>query len=44
MRPYAREALLLADDDAPGVIAAIHDIDEQFPDYARLLEDLAGDT
>lgn len=32
---------LLADDDAAGVVAAIADIDEQFPDYARLLEDLA---
>ncbi len=32
---------LLADNDAPGVIAAIREIDEQFPDYARLLEDLA---
>jgi len=32
---------LLADDDAAGVIAAVAEIDEQFPDYARLLEDLS---
>jgi len=32
---------LLAADDAPGIIAAIAEIDAQFPDYARLLEDLA---
>jgi DNA polymerase-3 subunit gamma/tau len=32
---------LLAQDDAAGVIAAIAKIDEQFPDYARLLEDLS---
>jgi len=32
---------LLAGDDAAGVIAALGEIDEQFPDYARLLEDLA---
>jgi DNA polymerase-3 subunit gamma/tau len=32
---------LLADDDSAGVISAIADIDEQFPDYARLLEDLS---
>ena len=32
---------LLAADDAAGVIAAIAQIDEQFPDYARLLEDLS---
>lgn len=31
----------LAEDDAAGVIAAIAEIDEQFPDYARLLEDLS---
>ena len=34
---------LLADNDAQGVITAIREIDEQFPDYARLLEDLARD-
>ena len=34
---------LLADNDARGVIDAIREIDEQFPDYARLLEDLARD-
>jgi DNA polymerase-3 subunit gamma/tau len=32
---------LLAEDDAAGVITAIAEIDEQFPDYARLLEDLS---
>ncbi|MGI9220750.1 MAG: DNA polymerase III subunit gamma/tau [Woeseiaceae bacterium] len=32
---------LLADDDAAGIVAAISEIDEQFPDYARLLEDLS---
>ncbi len=32
---------LLASDDATGVINAIAEIDEQFPDYSRLLEDLA---
>ena len=31
----------LADGDASGLLAAIADIDEAFPDYARLLEDLA---
>jgi DNA polymerase-3 subunit gamma/tau len=37
----SRLVRLLAANDAAGVIAAIKDIDEQFPDYARLLEDLA---
>jgi len=32
---------LLAADDAVGVINAIEEIDQQFPDYSRLLEDLA---
>ena len=32
---------LLAADDAIGVINAIAEIDQQFPDYSRLLEDLA---
>ncbi|MDA1064815.1 MAG: DNA polymerase III subunit gamma/tau [Proteobacteria bacterium] len=32
---------LLAADDPPGIIAALTDIDEQYPDYSRLLEDLA---
>ncbi|MCH7822504.1 MAG: DNA polymerase III subunit gamma/tau [Proteobacteria bacterium] len=32
---------LLAADDAPGIIGAIAEIDAQFPDYSRLLEDLA---
>jgi DNA polymerase-3 subunit gamma/tau len=32
---------LLAADDAAALINAIAEIDEQFPDYARLLEDLA---
>lgn len=34
---------LLASNDAPGIIAAIREIDEQFPDYARLLDDVARD-
>ena len=32
---------LLASSDASGIIDALREIDEQFPDYARLLEDLA---
>lgn len=32
---------LLADGDAAGLIAAIAEVDEQFPDYGRLLDDLA---
>jgi DNA polymerase-3 subunit gamma/tau len=32
---------LLASADAPGIIAAIREIDEQFPDYERLLDDMA---
>ena len=32
---------ILASDDAIGVINAIAEIDEQYPDYSRLLEDLA---
>jgi DNA polymerase-3 subunit gamma/tau len=32
---------LLADDDAAGVIGAIAEVDRQFPDYGRLLEDLS---
>jgi DNA polymerase-3 subunit gamma/tau len=34
---------LLAAGDAKGMIGAIREIDEQFPDYARLLDDLARD-
>ncbi|MCH8159141.1 MAG: hypothetical protein IIA08_04635, partial [Proteobacteria bacterium] len=34
---------LLADNDARGLVDAIREIDEQFPDYSRLLEDLARD-
>ena len=37
----ARLVRLLAAQDAAGIIAALQEIDEQFPDYARLLEDLA---
>ena len=37
----ARLIKLLAADDAAELIGAIADIDEQFPDYARLLEDLS---
>jgi DNA polymerase-3 subunit gamma/tau len=32
---------LLAQADAKGLMACVADIDEQFPDYARMLEDLA---
>ena len=32
---------LLASADAPGLISAVAEIDEQFPDYARLLDDLS---
>ena len=34
---------LLAAGDAKGLIAAVREIDEQFPDYGRLLDDLARD-
>ncbi|MBT8081725.1 MAG: DNA polymerase III subunit gamma/tau [Gammaproteobacteria bacterium] len=34
---------LLAADDARGVVDAIREIDEQFPNYGRLLDDLARD-
>jgi DNA polymerase-3 subunit gamma/tau len=34
---------LLAENDAAGIVDAIREIDEQFPDYSRLLEDLARD-
>ena len=34
---------LLADNDARGIINAIREIDEHFPNYRRLLEDLARD-
>ncbi len=34
---------LLADNDARGTVEAIREIDEQFPNYGRLLEDLARD-
>ena len=34
---------LLADNDARGIIGAIREIDEHFPNYRRLLEDLARD-
>ncbi len=37
----ARLVRLLAEQDAAGVIAALQEIDEQFPDYARLLQDIA---
>jgi DNA polymerase-3 subunit gamma/tau len=32
---------LLAAGDAPGLLKAVAEIDEQFPDYARLLDDLS---
>ena len=34
---------LLASGDAKGIIETIREIDEQFPDYARLLDDVARD-
>ena len=34
---------LLAAGDAKGIIEAIREIDEQFPDYSRLLDDIARD-
>ena len=34
---------LLADNDARGIVDAIREIDEQFPNYSRMLEDLARD-
>jgi DNA polymerase-3 subunit gamma/tau len=37
----SRLLALLASGDASGIIDALREIDEQFPDYARLLEDLA---
>jgi len=37
----SRIVRLLADDDAAGIVSAISEIDQQFPDYARLLEDLS---
>lgn len=41
-RQYVRRLLKsLAAGDAAGLMAAVAEIDEQFPDYARMLEDLA---
>ena len=37
----SRLVSLLANGDAAGLMAAIADVDEQFPDYSRLLEDLS---
>lgn len=34
---------LLAENDAKGILDTIIEIDEQFPDYSRLLEDIARD-
>ncbi len=43
-REYVSRLLrLLADSDAKGIIDAIREIDEHFPDYSRLLDDLARD-
>ncbi len=39
----ARLLRLLADNDAKAIVEAIREIDEQFPNYSRLLEDLARD-
>ncbi len=41
-RQYVLQLLrCLAADDAPGLMAALADIDQQFPDYGQLLDDLA---
>ncbi len=40
-RHVSRILKLLAAGDAPGILAAIREIDEQFPDYARFLDDMA---
>ncbi len=37
-----RLATQLSEHDAKGVLATVADIDEQFPDYGRLLDDLAA--
>ena len=43
-REYVSRLLrLLADNDAKGIIDAIREIDEQFPDYSNMLDDLARD-
>jgi DNA polymerase-3 subunit gamma/tau len=34
---------LLAESDAKGIVEALREIDEQFPNYSRLLDDLARD-
>jgi len=39
----ARLLRLLADNDAKAIVDTIREIDEQFPNYSRLLEDLARD-
>ncbi len=39
----ARLLQLLADGDGRGLVDAVAEIDEQFPDYGRLLDDLARD-
>ena len=39
----ARLLRLLAENDAKSIVDAIREIDEQFPNYSRLLEDLARD-
>ena len=41
-RQYVRQLLdYLAEGDAPGLMAAIGEIDQLFPDYAQLLDDMA---
>ena len=43
-REYVSRLLqLLADNDAKGIIDAIREIDEHFPDYSNMLDDLARD-
>lgn len=39
----ARIMNLLANGDAKGIVELIREIDEQFPDYSRLLDDIARD-
>ncbi len=39
----ARIMHLLANGDAKGIVELIREIDEQFPDYSRLLDDIARD-
>ena len=41
-RQHVQQLLsLLAEGDAPGLMAAVDEIDRQFPDYGRMLDDMA---